>query len=101
MTSWASFGVALPMNVVSLKLRKKQYTDEVDLEVLMKQLWCEDLDEIPRFRAQIQLAFLMQLHAFTACRPGAILSTTAYPTLSLQYKVWTFHLPLAPRADSD
>lgn len=70
--------------------KEKTYADEVDLRVLMEQLWCDDLDEIESSRDRIQLAFVMQLQTFTGCRPGALLPTFHYPKLRLTYRVCVF-----------
>ena len=68
--------------------REKHPADEVDLEILMKHLWCFDTTPmVPRER--IQLALMTMIHCYSAGRPGAF-SATKFVRHALDYSVRSF-----------
>ena len=67
--------------------QERTYSDEVDLDVLLQQLWCNDVRELHWNRLRIQITLLLHIHAFLAVRPGAILPTPYYPEVCLKYMV--------------
>lgn len=66
----------------------------------MQQLWCFDADEIEWERDRVQLAFIIQMHFFSAARPGALLPTGYYPDLHLTYEDVLFALLRKPDGTS-
>ncbi|KAH8145064.1 uncharacterized protein LAJ45_10975 [Morchella importuna] len=59
-----------------------------DLFNLLYYHWCRDVQSTCHGRYKIQVAFLMQLIAYTSSRPGSIIEANAYKGLSqvLKYK---------------
>lgn len=70
-------------------IREKDLIDSVDFRELLEYLWIDDpLDyQHPRYRAQI--AFLIQILAYTGARPGTVVVSSSYANDndSLKYKV--------------
>ncbi|OAF62118.1 hypothetical protein VC83_01659 [Pseudogymnoascus destructans] len=70
-------------------LREKDLVDSVDFFQLLQYLWTHDSYDFqhPRYRSQI--AFLIQIMAYTGARPGTIVVSSAYAKSndSLKYKV--------------
>lgn len=71
---------------------EKRYSDSVVYRNLVRQLWCLDADEFKWERDRVQMALMLQIHFFSAARPGAIVSTGYYPDLCLTYNDVLFAL---------
>jgi hypothetical protein len=78
--------------LVAREKNEKQYCDSVVFCHLMQQLWCLDADEFDWERDRVQIAFMLQMHFFSAARPGALVSTGYYPNLHLKYSNVLFAL---------
>jgi hypothetical protein len=69
------------------EIRPQGYVDEVDLEVLITYLWCQDHYEYKHDRYRVQLAFLILLFFYTGARCGSFTGKFEYQDLNFAYKV--------------
>ncbi|KAI9777777.1 MAG: hypothetical protein M1839_008572 [Geoglossum umbratile] len=66
--------------------RLQGYADEVDLEVLITYLWCQDHYEYKHDRYRVQLAFLVLLFFYTGARCGSFTGKFEYQDLNFAYR---------------
>lgn len=70
-------------------IREKDLIDSVDFRELLEYLWIDDPLEFQHPRCRPQIAFLIQILAYTGARPGTVVVSSAYANDndSLKYKV--------------
>jgi hypothetical protein len=73
-----------------MEQKDKPTCSVTDLFNLLHFHWCQDTESRFHGRYRIQVAFLMQLIAYTSSRPGAIIESACYKGLQqvLKYKVF-------------
>ena len=74
--------------MVHFEKRKKNPFTSKDLYNLLYHHWCQDAGAFTHKQYRVQAALLVQLMAYTAARPGSILSSETYAE-SLLYEVVT------------
>lgn len=101
LTKWEQFirgGLTQKFGLQDAK-KEKGYADEVDMDILLTQLWCHDVDEIEIGRYRVQMALLIMISYFTCARAGSLLPTQDEPRLYLRYR--DFRLILDRRDDGE
>jgi hypothetical protein len=79
------------------RMKEKGYADEVDIDLLVTQLFYHDFDGFYHDRTPIEMALLLHLHLCLGNRPGSILPNQDYPDLYLRYRVSLFECPGSKR----
>jgi hypothetical protein len=88
---WYIETVLLITHGVKDVIREKDLVDSVDFFELLQYLWIHDSYDFPHPRYRSQIAFLIQILAYTGARPGTAVVSSAYAddNDSLKYKVST------------
>lgn len=58
------------------KVREKSEMSAVDLWFVLRHLWAYDVEQYHSERQRLQMAFMLQIAAFTASRPGAVIESS-------------------------
>jgi hypothetical protein len=79
------------------RMKEKGYTDEVNINLLVTQLFYHDFDGFYHNHILIKMALLLYLHLCLGNRLGSILPNQDYLDLYLRYQVSLFKCPRSKR----
>src|SRR2546423_967626 len=77
----------------------KSTATSMDMKIILEQLWCHDSYTFIHERYRIQLALFVQILAYSASRPGAVVECSKYPN-SNEALLYEARTPSCPQREN-